>query len=186
MAIAAVGVLVVALGSGPGSSGWGVGAAASRGRRPTPPAQGDDAVVARVVDGDTIEVAGGEVVRLIGVDAPDVAGPGECYGREAQGRMNELLPAGAAIKLTYDEERTDGSGRTLAYVYRASDALFVNLALAQGGFVRESIEAPNLAHVVELATAVAEAEARRRGLWGVCGDSAPTSPTAAPRTTANR
>lgn len=44
---------------------------------------GEDTTVARMVDGDTIEVAGGERVRLIGVDTPEVHGGTECYGQQA-------------------------------------------------------------------------------------------------------
>ena len=34
------------------------------------------ATVLRVIDGDTIELAGGEIVRLIGVDTPETGEPG--------------------------------------------------------------------------------------------------------------
>ncbi len=39
---------------------------------------GEETTVVRVVDGDTIEVAGGERVRLIGIDTPEVYGGAEC------------------------------------------------------------------------------------------------------------
>ena len=57
------------------------------------------AVVVRVIDGDTVVLAGGERVRLIGVDAPEVGEPGAeeatLFVRErVEGRTVWLEPDG--------------------------------------------------------------------------------------------
>src|SRR3989344_5596467 len=42
--------------------------------------------VARVIDGDTIEIEGGQKVRLIGIDTPETVDPRvavACFGKEA-------------------------------------------------------------------------------------------------------
>src|SRR3954452_8889733 len=89
--------------------------------------------VQRVVDGDTVVLAGGERVRYIGVDTPESVKPGtpvQCYAKAA-GAANERLVAGRRVRLRFDAERRDRYGRLLAYVYRASDGLFVNAELVR-------------------------------------------------------
>lgn len=107
---------------------------------PVPPAPtipaGDDAVVTRVTDGDTIVVNGSTRVRLIGVDTPEVAIFGrdpQCFGPEASGWTKDALQPGTRVRLEYDLNRTDRYGRTLAYVYRIADGLNVQVALLQQG-----------------------------------------------------
>lgn len=133
------------------------------------------AIVTRVVDGDTIRARLGgrdERVRLIGIDTPETHGPGglvECYGREATARTSRLLPPGTPVRLVGDVEPRDRYGRLLAYVYRARDGLFVNLALARDGFADAFPYPPNLSHAPDLDAAAASARRDGRGLWGACG-----------------
>lgn len=94
--------------------------------------------VERVIDGDTIELDGGEPVRLIGVDTPEVVDPRrgvQCFGREASNFMKEELE-GQQVLLTYGTEQTDRYGRTLAYVVRERDGLSMNAELIRRGFGR--------------------------------------------------
>ena len=133
------------------------------------------ATVTKVDDGDTIEVdIGGrdETIRLLGIDTPEThhpTQPVECFGAEATARTQALLPEGTEVRLVRDVEARDRFGRLLAYVYRAEDGLFVNLALAEDGFAAALDIAPNGAHAVELGGAVARARSEGRGLWGSCG-----------------
>ena len=88
----------------------------------------DTAVVTRVVDGDTIDVAIGgrdERVRLLGIDTPEVhvaegAAP-ECFGPEASAFTGDLLPDGHRVRLERDVVGRDDYGRLLAYVYLVDD-----------------------------------------------------------------
>jgi micrococcal nuclease len=155
-----------------------LGAALAACGRPTAGPTGPGAGVVRtVVDGDTIRVrlsAGDERVRLLGIDTPETHGAGglvECYGAEATTRARQLLPAGTTVRLVRDREARDRYGRLLAYVYRADDGLFVNLALAEEGFADVLPIAPNLAHAGELDAAVGAARAAGRGLWRRCGSA---------------
>lgn len=128
--------------------------------------------VVRVVDGDTLVVGGDVRVRLIGIDTPEVHDPRtpvECFGREASRRMEQILPPGTAIRLEYDVERTDRYGRTLAYVYRAADDLFVNVALVRDGYAVVATYPPDVAHVDEIRDAERSAREANRGLWAACG-----------------
>jgi len=130
--------------------------------------------VERVVDGDTIIVTidGARTrIRLIGVDTPETVKPGtpvQCYGPQASAFTKHALN-GEDVRLEYDRDRTDRYGRTLAYVYRARDDLFVNLALVQQGYARALDIAPDHAHASELALAQKAAQTAKRGLWGACG-----------------
>jgi micrococcal nuclease len=152
---------------------------------PTAPTNqaGRDVSVERVVDGDTIVVSDGERVRLIGIDTPETVDPRkpvQCFGREASDRTKELLPAGTAMRLVSDVEPTDRYGRTLAYVYRADDGLFVNAALVADGYALTATYPPNVAHAEELAALASQAREEGRGLWSApCADE-PPAPEPAP------
>lgn len=76
--------------------------------------------VTRVIDGDTIIVKTGRIeerVRLIGVDAPEIAGPhraqGDCGGDSAKAQMQVFEKT--TVRLY--RHGHDIYGRTLAYVY---------------------------------------------------------------------
>lgn len=147
------------------------------------PAPGD-ATVVRIVDGDTIrvDVAGGEeAVRLIGIDTPETHGRGglrECFGEEATEYVAALIPAGTPVRLVRDVEARDRYGRLLAYVYRAEDDLFVNLALARDGYAAAATFPPNVTYADRFVAAAAEARSAGRGLWGACGG--PDTPLGTP------
>jgi micrococcal nuclease len=127
-------------------------------------------VVARVVDGDTVVLRGGERVRYIGVDTPESVKPGtpvQCYAKAAS-HANERLVEGRRVRLRYDAEREDRYGRTLAYVYRASDGLFVNAELVRRGYARVLTIPPDDAHAGSFRRLAARARRAGRGLWGAC------------------
>jgi len=132
------------------------------------------AVVAHVVDGDTIDVTIGghrERVRLLGINTPEVVDPRkpvECYGPEASALTKKLLSPGTEVRLVRDVEPRDDYGRLLAYVYREPDGLFVNLDLVVQGAAVLLTFRPNTSHAVEFATAAAAAQRAHRGLWAVC------------------
>ena len=70
--------------------------------------------VARVIDGDTIVLVGGEKVRYIGVDTPETVHPQkpvEFMGREASA-FNKSLVEGKDVRLEYDIVRKDPTLRS--------------------------------------------------------------------------
>ncbi len=144
------------------------------------------ATVARVIDGDTVVVdldGRDERVRLIGIDTPETVSPTKpvgCYGPQASHHTKVLLPPGTAVRLERDVDERDVYGRLLAYVYRRSDGLFVNLDLAAGGYASLLTYPPNVAHRSQLSVAVDTARRRQLGLWGACGR--PGAPAAATST----
>jgi endonuclease YncB( thermonuclease family) len=81
------------------------------------PASGELVSVTKVVDGDTIEVTGGQTVRFLGIDACEMSTKG---GREAKD-MLELHISGGQVRLVADGRRdTDDYGRLLRRVERVS------------------------------------------------------------------
>ena len=133
--------------------------------------RGTPVPVVRVVDGDTIRVdrGGEEMVRLIGIDAPEVGrygGEAQCFGEEA-GRFLERLLDGERVRLETDSEWLDRYGRTLAYVYLA-DGRMANVLLVRKGYATVTIYPPNDRYEDELRGAEREARDAARGLWGAC------------------
>lgn len=134
-----------------------------------------EATVERVVDGDTLVIdfeGERERVRLIGIDTPESVAenrPDQCYGVEASNRMSELLPAGTEIFLTRDVEARDQYGRLLAYIYRADDDLFVNLAMVEEGYAGVFTFPPNVTYAELFVEAAARAREADLGLWAACG-----------------
>lgn len=147
--------------------------------------EGDDTTISRVIDGDTVVVAGGTSVRLIGIDTPETKDPRkpvQCFGQEASAHAESLIPAGTPIRLVYDVERTDRYDRTLAYVYRASDGLFVNAALVRDGYAQVATYPPNVAHTDTFVELQQQARDAGRGLWSACGESSAPTTTFPPAT----
>ncbi len=134
-----------------------------------------NAVVERVVDGDTIVARIGgrsETVRLIGVDAPESVAPTrpvQCYGKEASLYLADMLPAGTEISLMRDVEARDVYDRLLGYVVRTSDGRFVNLELVAAGYAAVLNYPPNDHYADVLDRAQAEAVVSGLGLWSACG-----------------
>lgn len=143
---------------------------------PTSAAAGT-AIVSKETDGDTIHVTingEDETVRFIGIDTPETHGRNglvECFGKEASEHTASLIPLGTEVRLVRDVEPRDRYGRLLAYIYRASDNLFINLALARDGYADVLTYPPNVAHADEFVAAVREARNANRGLWRACGSA---------------
>jgi micrococcal nuclease len=115
-----------------------------------------------------------ETVRLIGVDTPETVHPTkpvQCYGPEASAFTTSTLSKGTEVRLVRDIEARDAYDRLLAYVYRASDNMFVNLELIRQGYARPYPFEPNTAHKADFAQAAWDARDAQRGLWRVCSGS---------------
>jgi micrococcal nuclease len=127
-----------------------------------------DAEVARIGDGDSIELADGSRARLVQIDAPEL-GERECYGAQAADALRELLPPGASVRLEADPrlDDVDRFGRLLRYVHR--DGLNVNLELVRRGAASVwFVGGDRGRYADELLDAAEEAQDERRGLWSAC------------------
>jgi micrococcal nuclease len=126
-----------------------------------------NAVVARVIDGDTIELAGGQRVRLLQIDTPEKHD--ECYGDEASALTQRLIPAGTHVRIEQDPklDQVDRYGRELGYVWKGDED--VNVALVRDGAAGVwFFDGKRGRYSEELLSAADQAQADRKGLWGSC------------------
>ena len=133
----------------------------------------DNALVTRVVDGDTVEARfGGRplTVRLIGIDTPESVAPDQpvqCLAHQASAYTTERLE-GARVRLQFDLERIDPFGRTLAYVW-LGDELF-NETLVREGYAFVTTYPPNVRYVDRFRAAQREPVRQSEA----CGEGAST------------
>lgn len=137
---------------------------------PGEPACGpSSAVVARVIDGDTVELDTGNIIRYLSIDTPEIGregGTDDCFGAEAR-MFNSDLVLYREISLLYDVECNDRFERTLAYVSVGTTE--INALLVERGYACELYIPPNGAdRHDELASLEAQAKAAGRGMWGAC------------------
>jgi micrococcal nuclease len=136
-------------------------------------------LVERVVDGDTLKLATGERVRLIGIDTPemhesnkldkDAARSGQDKSAiQKLGRISyeftRDLVEGKRVRLEFDVERRDQYGRILAYVYLKDDT-FVNAEIVKQGYASLMTYPPNVKYSDLFLKLYQEARQNRRGLW---------------------
>ena len=126
-----------------------------------------EAVVERVIDGDTIELAGGERIRYLMVNAPETTGgKNECYGTNAV-TFNTDLVRGKMVQIRHDLDCQDQFGRTLAYV--TVNGQEVNTLLIERGYACVLHIPPNGDDRADELEALEDtARLAKRGLWGAC------------------
>ncbi|MBM7061139.1 thermonuclease family protein [Pseudomonas sp. UL073] len=124
--------------------------------------------VERVVDGDTLRLADGRSVRLIGINAPELAHHGrstEPFAEAARQRLRELVAANDdSVALQFGAQGKDHYGRLLAHAYDASGHNLEAQLLAAGLGYLVAV-APNTRLVACQQAAEREARQAGRGLW---------------------
>lgn len=137
--------------------------------------------VLKVVDGDTVELAGVGTVRLIGIDAPEsgynqrTSGPEEVrLGLEAKAFLTRLLQ-GKRVWVELDVQERDRYRRVLAYLYLEDPRgdwayggrrfLQVNLKMVRAGWAEPYTVPPNVRYADLYLEAAREARAKGRGIW---------------------
>jgi micrococcal nuclease len=128
-----------------------------------PPRQ---ALVVRVIDGDTVVLEGGAHVRVLGIDAPEMekeGRPAEFLAHKSKAILSELT-LNKTVRLEYDRQRYDHYGRLLAYLFLPGGT-FVNAELVRQGLARVYFHAPNDRYREPLLAAQKEALEASRGVW---------------------
>lgn len=117
--------------------------------------------VKRVIDGDTIELADGQIVRYVGVNAPNNGEPFEEEATEA----NAKLVQNKTVTLEYDAYTSDRFGRVLAYPMVNGKNVVVELA--RMGMMKVTIyeDRRKLKYQDELLKAQEEAKKKKYGVW---------------------
>lgn len=122
--------------------------------------------VKHVIDGDTIVLDDGEHVRLVGIQAPEIAhkdSPGQPYGPEATEALKKLIGQ-SRIRVEPAAEPRDRHGRLLAYLYPEKGDM-LQLAMVKSGAAMVYSFPNNTAHISEFLKAEAAARAAGKGLW---------------------
>ncbi len=123
--------------------------------------------VVAIVDGDTVTLAGGAAVRLVGIQAPKLAlgRPGFRswpLAEKAKAGMAALC-RGRDATLAYFGQKIDRHGRLLAHLTCAGT--WVQGALLERGLARVYTFADNRARAAEMLALEAKARAAKRGIW---------------------
>jgi endonuclease YncB( thermonuclease family) len=124
--------------------------------------------VAEVIDGDTIGLDDGSIVRLAGIEAPKPP-PGRRDGRswplaDAARAVLRELARGKPVTLVFGGTREDRYGRRLAQVYLA-DGTWLEGELLKRGLARVHTLEDNRARAAEMLALERAARTARRGLW---------------------
>lgn len=104
--------------------------------------------VARVVDGDTVELRQLGKVRVIGADTPEVHGGRECFGTEASAYTERRLRPGTTVEYDFEREHRDRYGRNLVDLH--VDGRLLSKDLIANGFAKASAIAPNTRYAARL------------------------------------
>ncbi|HSC84331.1 MAG TPA: thermonuclease family protein [Pseudomonas sp.] len=123
--------------------------------------------VERVVDGDTLRLADGRSVRLIGINAPELAHGGrplEPFAEAARRRLQALVAVNEGrVGLLPGARARDHYGRTLAHAYDARGHNLEAQLLAEGLGYQVAFETDGLVDCQRAAER--QARAARLGLW---------------------
>lgn len=132
--------------------------------------------VVRIMDGDTIVVAGVGTVRYLGIDTPELHHPKKPVERFAAraAAANRALVEGREVRLETDAEPRDAYGRLLAYVYVGP--VMVNAELMRQGMAESFAFAPNTRHRQLFDSLEHAARAAHRGQWGPLEGGPPYGP----------
>ncbi len=138
-----------------------------------------NALVIRVVDGDTLKLENGVRVRLIGIDTPEMHDSSKLdkdsrrsgedksvikrLGRQSY-EFTRKLVEGKYVTLEFDVEKRDYYGRLLAYAY-LKDRTFVNAEIVKQGYASLLTYPPNVKYADLFLRLYQEARQNRRGLW---------------------
>ncbi len=127
-------------------------------KAPEFPAQ---AKVERVIDGDTIVLSSGTVVRYVGITSPENH---EAFDQDST-EFNKKLVENKTVQLEYDSYKADKFGRILAYVI--SNGKNVSVELAKHGLAQAVIYQKRKPFIYQDQILKAQSYAKRKklGMW---------------------
>jgi micrococcal nuclease len=128
-----------------------------------PNPHGSLTVVAKIWDGDTIETTDGHLVRLLGINCPEIGTP---MGKTAAA-LTTKITLGRTVHLETDAQEYDDFGRLLAYVYvpESFGWSMANITLILHGLAQPLWIPPNGKYRGLFDAALADAIKHKRGLW---------------------
>lgn len=132
---------------------------------------GNESLVRRVIDGDTIELLNHGKVRYIGVDTPELTEKRGStwiykprpYAEEAKD-FNKKLVENKYVRLEFDVQKKDKYNRMLAYVFLNGE--MANIKMVREGYAMIYTYPPNVKYASEFIEAQRYARSNKKGLWG--------------------
>lgn len=134
-----------------------------------------DVYVQKVSDGDTVHTSDGERIRLLGIDTAEMG-----YRDNNGNYIEQAAPKAVAAKkyleelvlnqectLEFDQDKKDRYGRTLAFLYRKRDKLFVNKDILSQGLAVISFYPPNLKHYDTFVKSSKQAKLDKKAIWSL-------------------
>lgn len=124
--------------------------------------------VAKIYDGDTVTMADGLKIRLLQIDAPELA-EGECYAQQSKATLISLLGKKGVITLKSDPVSAsfDRYGRALRYIFVGK--LNVNLEMIKlGAAAPYFYQGEKGVHSSAMLKAAQDAKLYKVGLWKDC------------------
>ncbi|MCA2219953.1 thermonuclease family protein [Nonomuraea aurantiaca] len=132
--------------------------------------------VAKIVNGDTIDVTTGDgkKTRVVFLES-DAPALGQCWAKAATQRTAALLPVGRLAYVVADKKPTDGSGRRLFYVWNAK-GVHVNRNLVRYGYAKALLVKPNDRYITVMRSEEAVAKRQKLRIWSGKCDTGTTTP----------
>lgn len=131
-----------------------------------PPVTSLTCTLSAAIDGDSIRCADGREIRLLSIDAPEIAQ--SPWGGLARAELLGVVPIRTSLGVEYDVERKDRFGRDLAYLY-LPDGAMLNEHMVASGYAVAFVIAPNRRYEAPIRGAEAAARQTRAGLWADWG-----------------
>jgi endonuclease YncB( thermonuclease family) len=131
------------------------------------PAQGALKIV-KIYDGDTVTMADGMKIRLLQIDAPELA-EGECYADKSKATLISLLSKSGTITLKSDPVSAsyDRYGRALRYIFVGK--VNVNLEMVKlGAAAPYFYQGEKGTYSAAMLKAAQDAKLYKVGLWKEC------------------
>jgi micrococcal nuclease len=119
---------------------------------------GGAAQISKILDGTTLALADGRILRLVGIETP-LRG---ALAQQAKAALSELVAAGT-VELRFAGSPRDRRGRVLAQLY--AGALWVQGDLLRRGLARVHGAADNRLGIPEMLALERQARRYHRGLW---------------------
>lgn len=124
--------------------------------------------VKKVIDGDTLRLNDGRSVRVLGINAPEVAHgkePAQPLGQEARALAQTFVQrSDNQVRLAFEQQRLDRYGRSLAHVYDLKGRSWATTLLAAGMAMQISVP-PNANQAGCLTAVELKARQNRIGVW---------------------
>lgn len=126
---------------------------------------GEEVAWRHIHDGDTLNLVDGRRLRVIGLNAPEVARSGlggDPFANEATIAARNFLRDSSKVVIQPGVEDRDRYGRLLAHVFRPGDGASLAASLLAQGLAWQVAVPPNLGYLE--CNRAAESEAREKGL----------------------